>query len=432
MQLSLEFTPGRLVMGAIVLFVAGGIGVEAGRIWLADTWARSNAPESWERAAELEPGNAGHWFQLGKYRQWDFENADLVRALIYFERAVRANPTSPFHRMDLASAYEMRGESARAREMYEQAKHLYPISSEVAWNYGNFLLRAGEPTRAYAEIRRALETDPKLTTLAVSVCFRSGAAAEQILNEALPVRGRAYLDALDFFLAEQSTDAALQAWRRLVELSEPLELKRSFALIEALLRAGRILEARQVWEQALAASRWQPDGRAAESLVWDGGFEQDFLNGGLAWRSATREGVQFEFDASERRSGGRALRVTLLGQSNLSLAQPEQFIAVEPRTRYRFAAFLRLEDVTTDSGLRFRVFDARNPREILAITENLTGTQPWTLQEAIFATGPEARLLCVQLHRAPSAKLDNKIRGTVWVDDVSLSRMAPAEGRSKP
>lgn len=422
---------GRWVFPGIVFLIAGVLILEASRVWLADIRAASAAPEDWERAAQLEPGNAGHWTRLGKFRQWDFEHADLARAVRYFERAVEANPSSPFARLDLADAYEMQGDAERAERTFEEAKRLYPISSEVAWKYGNFLLRSGQTEEAYAEIHRALGEDSSLVPLAVSVCWRAGAGPDRIVSEILPARAAGYLDAIHFFVAEGEVEAALRVWAHLVALGEPFELKRSSPLLETLLQQRRTADAKRVWEEALAAAQGQPDGRVPNSLVWDGGFEQGFLNFGFGWRVQRVAGARLAIDGSVFHAGARSLRITFDGTANLDFQLPRQFVVVEAGKRYRLTAVVRLDDVTTDSGVRFRIFDVERP-SLQVFTDNLVGTLPWTLQRVDFIAGPETRLVGIAVRRIPSIKLDNKIAGTVWVDEVSFTPVLAASGLPGP
>ncbi len=422
---------GRWVFAGMVFLAAGVLSVGASRVWLADIRGASAVPEDWERAAELEPGNAAHWTRLGKFRQWDFEHADLAQAVRDFERAVEASPSSPFLRLDLASAYEMQGDAERAGRTFEEAKRLYPVSSEVAWKYGNFLLRSGRREEAYGEIRRALVADSSLVPLAVSVCWRAGAGPDQIVRQILPARAAGYLDAIHFFLAEGEVEAALRVWAHLVALGEPFELKRASLLLETLLQQRRISDAKRVWEEALAAAQGQPDGRARNSVVWDGGFEQEFLNFGFGWRVQRMAGADLVIDDSLSHAGARSLRITFDGTANLDFQIPRQFVLVEAGKRYRFAAWVRLDGVTTDSGVRFRIFDVEHPA-LQVFTDNLVGTLPWTPQQASFTAGPETRLVAIAVRRIPSIKLDNKIAGTVWVDEVSFAPVADAGGAPGP
>ena len=97
----------------------------------------------------------------------------------------------------------------------------------------------------------------------------------------------------------------------------------------------------------------------------------------------------------------------------------------------RFAAHLRTDGITTDSGVRFAIFP-RGTGEKAILTPNLIGTQPWALDETEFTTGPQTRLVEILLRRMPSQKFDNRIQGTVWVDDVSLTPAPPGPGRRSP
>jgi hypothetical protein len=105
---------------------------------------------------------------------------------------------------------------------------------------------------------------------------------------------------------------------------------------------------------------------------------------------------------------------------NVSYQHLWQWVLVTPATRYRFHGFLRIDHISTDSGMRFEITDPRRPNGLDVLTTNETGTQPWTMEEAEFTTGPQTRLIRIALRRVPSARFDNKISGAVWVDDVAI------------
>src|SRR6516162_6414387 len=88
----------------------------------------------YERAVRLEPHNSRNWYLLGRSYFYDFDEPDPVRAVAAFQRAADLEPYSAAALLDLAAAYE---------------------------SQGNFLLRQGENNRGFAELRKALELDPK-------------------------------------------------------------------------------------------------------------------------------------------------------------------------------------------------------------------------------------------------------------------------------
>jgi tetratricopeptide (TPR) repeat protein len=415
-----------------VLLGATTLAVLAGKNWVADEWAQSSQPDNWLRAAQLEPGNAEYWFRLGRYRQLDFEHSDLPLAINYYGRAVAIDPHSATYWMGLASTYETVGDLAEAQKAFVAAELAYPISGEVAWRYGNFLLRHGTLSEGFFEIRRAIATDSQLAGPAAIRCLRVSGNMERVLDEALPAHADVYLEALDSLVAEREIDAALAVWRRLAELRRPLEMRRAFPLLDALIGQDRIEEAQRVWQQALSLAGQKAGLFSGGSLVWDGGFEGALANGGFGWRQLLIAEASFQSDITTFHSGYRSLRISFDGSSNLDFFHLMQYVPVKPGTRYRFAAYLRTEEISTDSGIRFWISDPHHTGAVVLLTQDLVGTHPWSLLETEVTTGPQTRLLAICLRRLPSRKFDNKLRGTVWIDDVSLTPVLQDAGRSSP
>jgi hypothetical protein len=70
--------------------------------------------------------------------------------------------------------------------------------------------------------------------------------------------------------------------------------------------------------------------------------------------------------------------------------------------------------------MRFEIVDLKDQPHLDVVTPNETGTLPWTLEQIDFTTGPNTHLILIRLVRKPSGRLDNKLRGTVWIDDVTI------------
>jgi tetratricopeptide (TPR) repeat protein len=419
-KISLTGARTRSLFLTLILFAATGLIFEAGKAWLAAHYAASLNPDAWLRAAELEPGNAEYWHRLGLLEEWDFERGDSHQAIVYLRRATEINPRSDADWMDLASVYESLGEMARAQEAFEKAQAAHPASPEVAWRYGSFLVRREELSEAFVEIRRALAAEPNLTVEAVSECWKASEDLPRILSEVLPANGRYYLTTVDYFPTGHQTDAALTVWNGLLALKQRFEMQGAVPLVDELISQGRIEEGQRVWQQALAATNWPQHGDDDFSLVFNGGFEHGLLNGGFDWREGPVSGAAFSFDSGVVHSGARALRIAFDGSVNLDFAQLRQQVPVEAGHRYHFKAYLRTEGISTDSGIRFAIYDVFHPTALQILTPDLVGTHRWSLVEAELTTGPETRLLAIVLRRIPSWKFDNKLRGTVWVDDVAL------------
>lgn len=395
---------------------------EAGRFGLAWYWGRSGDNSQQIRGAELIPGDADAWHHLGQSLQYNLDEIDTSGAIRYELRAVKLDPRSADNWLDLADAYAANGDASAARTAYENARHDYPISAKVSWQYGNFLLRQGQADEGLAEIHRAILTDPALTLSAISSVWRFDHDVNLILKNVLPPDTDAYWQAIGFFASIHNADAGLAAWENLVAhlSSAPLELKRIFPFLDELIAQGRADDAENVWREALTVSRWPQEAPSGASAIWNGGFETRIADGGLDWRIVQSPGAFVNEDSSVVHSGARSLRVDFTGGMNLDYSGVHELVPVRPGTTYEFQAFQRTESITTESGMCFEIIDPQRPREGNFLTQALTGTNAWTAVRVTIHTLPETRFLDVRLRRMPSRLFDNKLGGTVWVDDVTL------------
>jgi tetratricopeptide (TPR) repeat protein len=428
-ELTLQRAPARAVILVLALAAGTLLSYQAARLWLANHRIHSTRLDVIERGAALESGNAEGWDVLGRHRQLDFTDPDLVGALSDYQRAVQDDPLSATLWMNLAGAYEANGDLAAAQHAFQQARSAYPLSAEVAWNYGNFLLRQDQDAAGYAEIRHAVESDPKLLTLAISRVWRSSHDVSILLDKALPADSDAYIEALNFFASIRQTDAALAVWHRLMSLGKIILLPKTFPFFDELIQDDRSADAKQAWVEALAAAGLPQDEPQNHSLVCNGRFSRDFDNGGLGWRWNSTLGVSIDFAAARPSYGVRTVQLDFGGGSNLEITEPMQYVPVEPSRVYHFHAYMRTEEVTTESGMRFSIVDPNHNNAVDALTENLTGSHPWTTTEMDVTTSPATHFLLVRLLRLGSRLFDNRLSGTVWIADVSL---VPAETQGNP
>jgi tetratricopeptide (TPR) repeat protein len=391
-----------------------------GKHALASHYAASSNPENWERAVRIEPDNAEIWYRLGRFRQLDFDNADVPFSISYYRRAEQLNTRSPYYKLDLAGALEMAGNNDEADANFRAAQAAYPISAEVSWKYGNFLLRQNRLPEAYAEIHRAVVVDPKLIPFAVSRVWRSDPNIHSLLDQVLPDTAVAYSEALAFLSDEKDSAAALAVWHRLIAKDPKTDLKWAFKLTDILVAQEKFEEAGSVWRQAVGMNPGSSPAYAGNSLVYDGGFEKDIPGGGFGWQQRDAMGADFDFDADVKHSGSRSARLVFDGTENLSYEGLFQYILVSPGTHYRFQGFLRTDQISTESGMRFEIVNSKGQQNLDVVTKNETGTLPWTLEQIDFITGPRTNLILIRLVRRPSQRLDNKLRGTVWIDDITI------------
>ena len=416
---------------AVIVAAAGSLAVSGAHHAVAAHWAGSADPAQWLRAAEIESSNAESWYNLARYRQLDFEHFDLPLALAFYGRATSLNPGSPYYWMDFASGYESAGDVAEAEQAFRKARELYPISADAAWRFGNFLLRQGRVAEAFQQIHDAVAIDAKLTEPAISVCWRSTQDIDRILKAVLPDALDDNWGAIQFFVRVGEPLPAMAVWKRIAAHHASFPASDAFPLLDLLIATGYVDAAEAVWNQALQAAAVPRESDASGSLVWNGGFENETLDGGFDWRFRPIEGVEMRWDEESLHSGRRSLRVDFDGKTNVNFENVWQYVPVSPSTSYRFGAFVRTQDLTTDSGIRFEIRDVSRPSVAARSTPNLVGSQGWTEQNLEIPTGPDTRLLQIVLRRTRSDKLGNKIRGTAWIDDVELVPVGRGAGKPR-
>ena len=125
-------------------------------------------------------------------------------------------------------------------------------------------------------------------------------------------------------------------------------------------------------------------------------------------------------DDETRNDSGRSLRIDFDASQNPYYWNVFQYVRVRPGTRYHFSGYLLVNAIRTDNGPKFQILDAYDANKLFLSADGLTGTSNWSRQEFRFKTPADTELLVVRVGREPSEKLDNKIGGTVWVENVRL------------
>jgi len=411
----------RVLLVLLGLVLTAGLSYSGIRNTLAVHNAERNTLEGYERATSLEADDARNWYLLGRYWQYNLEDPDAQHAIRAYQTSLSFNSHSADTWLDLATAYEAEGDIAAARNAFLEATRMYALSPEVSWRYGNFLMRRAELDAAFGEIKHAVAADPKRGAAAFALGIRFDPDINTLLEKVLPHTKEAYLGVISALSEQRQTDQALVVWSKLAELHPQLQISDSYPLLDALFRKWQMSEAQVVWTQALAFSGISRPSDPLGSLVWDGDFESNVINGGFTWYYAPFVGgVQTTFDKKEKHSGNRSLRLTFNGLSNVNFSDVCQYVAVTPSTSYLFSAWVETRELSTDQGVRFGLQSLSPSANSAVWTDDVKGTQPWTQIQFPWTAGNDVRELHLCVTRLPSAKFDSKIHGSAWIDDVAL------------
>jgi hypothetical protein len=419
LRLSDSLSRGLLVIGSLLVALwVSFFGVRSGIAGLA---ADGQSISDLQWAVRLEPGNPEYWYRLGHYHQFNLEQPDLVASVESYQKAIALNPGYTQAWLDLGTAYETDGNTAAAQDAYLRAKKTYPASAEVAWRYGNFLLRQGKLPEAFAELRLALQADPRRAGTVFSRAYRADPEIDAILNDLLPAIPSVYIGAIAEAVDSQQLAVAETMWMRLMKLNPRLQLWQFEKFVAALQSHGDYDAARQVWDQGTSTMNLPPLLQPRDSVLWDPSFESGLRNISFAWffRSLV-EGVHTEIDSSDKLSGERSLRLTFDGKHDPGADIACALGVVTPGTKYLFSGWVKTRNLTGDQGVRFHLRSVGNGQIPLAATHDTGGTTPWTSIEQDWTAGPGVREVEVCISRDPSTNPDIHISGDAWVDDVTL------------
>jgi tetratricopeptide (TPR) repeat protein len=374
------------------------------------------------RAIELEPDDARNWFLLGRYWQYNLDESDGRQAIIAYRKSLSIDPHSAQTWADLATAYESEGDIRSARDAFVAAKRAYPLSADVSWRYGNFLLRQGEFDSAFAEIHHAVEADPRRGAEAFSRCIRFEPDIQVVLDRVIPPFPHVYADIMNDLAANGRTDDALKVWQRLVDLDRQIPIQEVFPLVDALRRKNLIPEAYRVWTRSASLAGISVQPVSPGSTLWDGGFESSVTGGAYGWTIPPDvHGVQSRIDSQEKHSGGHSLRMSFDGKSNVNYSGACITVPVQPSGSYVFTAWVHTRGVTTDQGIRFQIRPLGSLDSSSALTPDFRGNMPWTQIQLPWMSGPGIQEAQICLLRNPSGQPDNRIQGQIWVDDLALT-----------
>jgi cytochrome c-type biogenesis protein CcmH/NrfG len=152
MVLRLSSTVVRITLIVAALFLATALAFSSIRNAIAVHNADLDTRTALERSTQLEPGNPFNWYLLGRYWQYNLDEPNNQRAINAYHTSLSLDPRSANSWLDLATVYEMEGGLPAARDAYLQARRVYSLSAEVAWRYGNFLLRQPGTAQTYRRV----------------------------------------------------------------------------------------------------------------------------------------------------------------------------------------------------------------------------------------------------------------------------------------
>lgn len=344
------------------------------------------------------------------------EASDLRAAITEHRNAVKSRPEDYALWLSLARAHELIGTTESAIAAARQAALLAPAYSQPHYQLGNMLLRSGRTNEAFAELRRAAESDPALLPGIIDLAFRiSGGNAQFVLQTLAPSTSEARITMANYLRLRDQVDAAIELY---TAAGTDAAKDRAY-YVGQLISTNRFKDAAKLW--AVDHS----DG-VARDQIRDPGFEKDrdLSEAGFSWRAGDKtEGLRFVLDTRERAEGNSSLRIEFVGGHDPASPVISQLVSVQPDTTYELRLSMRTENLISGGLPRVAVLDAAT-RVALAQSNELDRTsQGWREFGLQFKTGPQIETVQIVVQRQSCATQPCPIFGQLWLDRFSLRRI---------
>jgi hypothetical protein len=413
-----------VAVGALVL---GGAAL---RTAIIDLLGESDDAEKIHRAITMDPANPELYHRLGMVLCTSSGEACRTEGWGDLRRATELDPRTARYWTDLAWVCEMAGDTACAAESVEQAVKVSPMTPQVHWLAANTLLREGQREGAMAEFRRLLELDPTYAPATFHVCLGSLGDPQLILQKVIPPAKDPSLRLayLTFLRTNEEDEFAPQVWRQIVETGTRFPFSVAAPYIEHLLERGSFDEAQGAWRdlEKLGIIPSPPPGDDG-NLVYNGDFESTPLNTGFDWRDQPAPFIALDFSDPSSHKGNRCLRIDFTVSRNEQYAPITQLIPVSPKQSYVLTAFVRSQDITSDSGPRLQMLDPVQQRDPNMMSETTVGTTPWHQISLKFCTGAATKIVQLSVVRVRGRSFPTEISGSFWLDTVALKPLADGE-----
>jgi hypothetical protein len=405
-----QFAIATVLLICVYLFLTG-------KEFVASAFAAHLELASLQRAVRLSPGNADYRHRLGRY--FAFVAGDPQSAIDSLRAAVALNPNEGSYWFDLASAYQVIGDTTGQRTALESALQAEPTAPDVAWEAANFFLIDGDIDRALREFRVVIENDNALVDPALRALWRVRPDTDALLRDVVPARPDSLVAFLHLLMSQHETEGSIKTWERLAQSHEKFQNRYLYEYVNYLIQMHRPEAAMAAWEQAanvLGLSAYLP---TEDNLVVNGDFSLDILNGGFDWTYVDRPEVPKVLDPSDFHEGHRSLFLTFQGP--VKDAGIQQLIPVSGGTTYDFAAFYKSAEFQGVGGPEIVLRDAYTGLPLYA-SDPLRDADFWKEVHSKVTTPKSTTLLLLAIERFPSG---SPIRGKLWLDDFELSQESP-------
>jgi len=135
----------------------------------------------------------------------------------------------------------------------------------------------------------------------------------------------------------------------------------------------------------------------------------------------------FDFSDPSAYQGAKCLRIDFAVGRNADYELLNQIVRIKPNTQYQLTAYVRSDNLTSDSGPRLRVVEMGCGDCAARTSDPTVGTTPWHQIDVEFMTQAQTQAVKISFWRPQNQPYPSDITGTVWLDNVTLRTVGASE-----
>lgn len=365
-------------------------------------------------ASTYERQNSTYYYLIGRYFHYNPLNPDIRKSILYYKKSIDLCPLQSGCWLDIARAYQNLNDISSAGYALERAMKLMPNNPTIKWEVGIFYLMNGEIEKSYKAFKEYILLRPERQEEVYDLVWKLPYDSEKIRNNLIPFSYPYYKRYILYLIESDRLNEARSMWEYMKEfqIEDSLYIK----YIDFLLNKHQYDDAFNIWKDYIK-KRFGVEEDSDLSL-WNGSFEYDIQNGAFDWKVREVEGVDVYIDRDVKIHGNQSLGITFDGKHNPDITIISQIVRVHPGKKYTIKSYIKTDSLTTTNGIFLALIghDCNFYKE----SEVITGTNFWRELSIDFDVPNLCNALIVNLRRAKSSKLDNKIGGNVWIDSITL------------
>lgn len=384
-------------------------------IYRADRASQQHDLAQLRKAAQLQPGNADYWNDLGRF--YVLAESDTKSGIASHRKAVETNPRVSRYWRDLAFAYMVAGDSAAQKDALERALSVDPRQPDVSWELALQAAFDGDYPAARKRLRTVLSGDARRREITFDLAYRVSPDVGTLVHSVLPDDPEIHLAFANYLAAHARPSEIAPVWEHLVSLHPRLSAEQCVPLISYLADNGETAAADRAWQTLPGMVAGFDAYQRGANLVVNGGFEEEILNGGFDWRVEPREHVTLAQDSITFHSGSRSILAIFDGGGDGATGL-FQTVPVAASTEYHLSGFLRGDGLDSAYPPRLIVRD-RKSLDILAVSDPLDANSAWQQREVEFTSPSYTDQVVVQIAQGAETGI---MKGKLWIDDIQMRK----------